>query len=238
MYTRSSFASLLLVTLGLFFGCSSNSTDATTVTGTPRPGIGSTFTFREISAAEDGSTVADSLTTYRLLDTSANYAGRAGVVIAANSAADTVAYAYTSTGLTIYRPRIPIFETVALPERWVSIDTTKTATLNLYDQIDTVSYSGTKLYFTSHAEMQPLADTTIVVASKTYSAIRWRTRSTVLVKVAITGQTSTTVVEETRAFSPQLGFFIADETVTNSDSQQSPIPNGTVTASLESFVKK
>jgi hypothetical protein len=186
---------------------------------------------------ESGATISDSTVTYTILDTSATYAGTTSVVRVA-SADDTVAFRYISNGIAVHRPRIDIFAGVALPEVWITVDTTHTQPQTLYIQRDTVDFSGTTLYFYSNAEKLAMTDTVVTIDGKSYTAFRWKTVSSVSVTVPITGQTTTTTVEDTRAFAPKLGFLVTDQVVVAGATPQSPVENGTTTLSLTSSAIK
>lgn len=236
MKTSIGLSLLLLTFSALAAGCSS--TTEPQPAAVKLPGIGSSYTFQQTSRDETGATISDSTSTYTIRDTGATYAGKAHVVIVTNEAQDSSCFYYTATGLTYHRSMIPIYQTISLPELWVAVDTTNRTERTLDTRRDTVTASGVDLYFNTTETYMPQSDSSVALAGKTYRVFRWKTRTTVEVTVSITGQKNTTVVTNDHAFSDAIGFYTLEAQTTHSDSQQSPVPNGTETSVLVSFVRK
>lgn len=216
---------LLVVALALFLSSCSN--DSQPVIPQVKAGVGSTFNYHVVSYDEAGAVIADSAMTYTVISNSAALGGRSGISAAANADGDTLYFVYSDRGITYYQPAIPIIDDIVIPYQWITLDSAEhTPGKTIIRMQDTTVQQGVPIYFTLGETQTRLTDTVLTVNGVSQGTKRWTLRTIVTATVSLTGQTSTTTVDVTRAFAPKLGYIASEITTTNSDSPFSPVPNG------------
>jgi hypothetical protein len=159
-------------------------------------------------------------------------------VIKLTGGGDTIHFRYNSDSTMLdYQDPVPIVGDASIPGIWVrhNFDTNSVV---IYDSTTSTSISGRAATVHISITKKYLGKETYTVGAEQFLCDKMEKTVTVVVKVPSVGVTATTTVTSVSAYSPKIGYYVHRETVTNSDSQQSPVPNGKVVRELLSYSLK
>jgi hypothetical protein len=232
------FAVLSAAAFALLSSCS-NTTEA------GKPGIyphaiaaGNTFTYKVSDYDADGNPSDSSgRSETDVVDSLLAYAGENNIA-KLTGAADTIHFRYNSDSTMLdYQDPVPIVSGAAIPGIWVrhNFDTNSVV---IYDSTTSTVISGGAATVRISIAKKYRGKETYMVGAEQFLCDKMEKAVTVVVKIASFGVTATTTVTSVSAYSPKIGYYAHKETKSESDSPNSPIPNGTVVRDLISYSLK
>jgi hypothetical protein len=227
------FFSLATLTLG---GCASDTVATYPIQPTTHTlKAGDSFTFRESTFDESGVLVegSDSSVIMRTIAVGGSYGGRDSVTTLA-SAADTIRLQQLpGEGFASYQESITIAPGIVFPGVWVNHRLTDSArTITVIDSTIAGSLSGADANVRMTITSGYLRDSVITVNGVVAHTHLYTKVITIKVMIPRYSFVSNTTVSVTYAYAPVFGFHAYLQTVNNSDSPQSPIPNGKTISTL------
>lgn len=234
-YTVSRFPFVFCCLTVWLAACSTDPVTTTTAPSNHALKAGDTFTYHRQQLDADGILIDGSDTTITAAVVSA------GIQFARKSAVDVIAAGTDSTyfqlesdsSLSFWQSQISIINDVALPGLWTTLPVRPGTSIQLDSTVAT-TISGMPTTVAMNITSTFAGFDTVKIGSVLYPAIR--TEKTVSVDLTITplGESYTTVVTIEYRYVPKLGYMASKLFTTNSNSNYSPTPIGTVKDSLTS----
>jgi hypothetical protein len=227
---------LLLILLA--FGISSCS-ESTSPEETKRAGVGSTFTFTSKSY-DEANTLTDSATvTDTIIASGVTFVGVQDAMLSVSDG-DSNYYKFESGDLVrTYQNEIQISSTVSFQGLWILYN--KSTTLDtVFTNTQNVTFSGFAGTLSMTVAKRYVKDSTYTVPA-TGEKLNTQIMEKIITSVATVngvGVVNTSTITIRTAFCSSLGYYVSMAMNSVSTSSQSPIPNGSDTLELQSYVKK
>ncbi len=216
--------------------CSSTTAPQTGVTASHALSAGQSFTYHDHAVDMQGNLIPGTDTTLQavVLQTGVAYAGKTNVSEIIKGTDTSYFVRESDSSFVLIQSQFTIVAGAAMPAIWISFDP---AAINktIYDSTQNVTISGMPAKIHATILINYLGKDAASIGGVSIPILKFS--KVVKVTATVYGQDYTTIVTVTNNYAPTLGYLTERDAVTFSDSQYSPVPNGTQYSVLRSFSK-